>query len=78
MHKVLAIETSCDETSVSIVSNIGDTFRIHSNIIASQIQDHSKWGGVVPELAARAIGVIPRNRKTEVMIEKKNFISCNL
>ena len=78
MYKVLAIETSCDETSVSIVSNIGDTFRIHSNIIASQIQDHSKWGGVVPELAARAIGVIPRNRKTEVMIEKKNFISCNL
>jgi len=28
--------------------------------------------------AARAIGVIPRNRKTEVIIEKKNFISCNL
>ena len=53
MHKVLAIETSCDETSVSIVSNIGDTFKIHSNIIASQIDDHSKWGGVVPELAAR-------------------------
>ena len=53
MHKVLAIETSCDETSVSIVSNIGDTFRIHSNIIASQIEDHAKWGGVVPELAAR-------------------------
>ena len=53
MYKVLAIETSCDETSVSIVSNIGDTFRIHSNIIASQIEDHSKWGGVVPELAAR-------------------------
>ena len=53
MRKVLAIETSCDETSVSIVSNIGDTFKIHSNIIASQIKDHSKWGGVVPELAAR-------------------------
>ena len=53
MHKVLAIETSCDETSVSIVSNICDTFRIHSNVIASQIEDHSKWGGVVPELAAR-------------------------
>ena len=28
--------------------------------------------------AAKAIGVIPSNRKTEVMIEKKNFISCNL
>ena len=42
MHKVLVIETSCDETSVSIVSNTGDTFKIHSNIIASQIEDHSK------------------------------------
>jgi len=53
MRKVLAIETSCDETSVSVVSNKGDTYIIHSNIIASQIEDHSKWGGVVPELAAR-------------------------
>ena len=53
MHKVLAIETSCDETSVSIVSNTGDIFKIHSNIIANQIEDHSKWGGAVPELAAR-------------------------
>ena len=53
MHKVLAIETSCDETSVSIVSNSGDIYKIHSNIVASQIEDHSKWGGVVPELAAR-------------------------
>ena len=53
MRKVLAIETSCDETSVSIVSNSEDNYEIHSNIIASQIEDHSKWGGVVPELAAR-------------------------
>jgi len=51
--KVLAIETSCDETSVSIVSNSHGIFKIHSNIIASQIKDHSEWGGVVPELAAR-------------------------
>ena len=53
MPKVLAIETSCDETSVSVVSNSGDIYKIHSNIVASQIKDHSKWGGVVPELAAR-------------------------
>ena len=53
MCKVLAIETSCDETAVSIVSNSDDIYKIHSNIIASQIEDHSKWGGVVPELAAR-------------------------
>ena len=53
MRKVLAIETSCDETAVSIVSNKDDIYTIHSNIIASQIEHHSKWGGVVPELAAR-------------------------
>ncbi len=45
MLKVLAIETSCDETSVSIVSNREDIYEIHSNIIASQIDDHSRWGG---------------------------------
>ena len=53
MAVVLAIETSCDETSVSIVSNEDKIYKIHSNIVASQINDHSKWGGVVPELAAR-------------------------
>ena len=53
MALVLAIETSCDETSVSVVSNKDGNYRIHSNIIASQVKDHSKWGGVVPELAAR-------------------------
>ena len=53
MSKVLAIETSCDETAASVVSNSNNIYTIHSNIIASQIKDHSKWGGVVPELAAR-------------------------
>ena len=53
MVKVLAIETSCDETAVSVVSNTNDIYTIHSNVVASQIKDHSKWGGVVPELAAR-------------------------
>ena len=53
MALVLAIETSCDETSVSVVSNKDEIYRIHSNVIASQVKDHSKWGGVVPELAAR-------------------------
>ena len=42
MHKVLASETSCDETSVSIVSSSGDIYKIHSNIVASQIEDHSQ------------------------------------
>src|SRR2546423_13201112 len=46
---VLAIETSCDETSVAIVRD----GRILSNVVASQITLHSEYGGVVPELATR-------------------------
>lgn len=46
----LGIETSCDETSVAVVA---DGRRIKSNIISSQLDLHSKFGGVVPELAAR-------------------------
>lgn len=47
---VLAIESSCDETSAAVV--IGRAVR--SNVIASQIEMHKKWGGIVPEAAARA------------------------
>ena len=46
----LAIESSCDETSVSVLKN-GRT--VLSNVIASQIQQHKKFGGVVPEVASR-------------------------
>lgn len=46
---VLAIETSCDETSVAIVRD----GHVLSNRVASQIQMHSEYGGVVPELASR-------------------------
>jgi N6-L-threonylcarbamoyladenine synthase len=49
-HPILAIETSCDETSAAVV--VGTT--IKSNVISSQIKLHEKWGGVVPEAAARA------------------------
>lgn len=48
--KILAIETSCDETSAAVVEN-GRI--VHSNIISSQISSHMKFGGVVPELASR-------------------------
>ncbi len=47
---VLAIETSCDETSAAVVVRNS----IHSNVISSQIAMHEKWGGIVPEAAARA------------------------
>ncbi|EKF48560.1 UGMP family protein [Thermosipho africanus H17ap60334] len=46
---VLGIETSCDETSVAILSD----GKILSNVVSSQIDIHKKFGGVVPEIAAR-------------------------
>src|SRR5690242_18625932 len=52
----LGIETSCDETSAAVVEETGDALRpwkIRSNIVASQVQIHREWGGVVPELASR-------------------------
>ena len=51
--RVLAIETSCDETAVAIVSSEGKTFIVEKNLVASQISTHAKYGGVVPEVAAR-------------------------
>jgi len=51
----LGIETSCDETAASIVREKSDgTGEILSNIVSSQIEEHREFGGVVPEIAARA------------------------
>ena len=53
--KILGIESSCDETAVSIVEvNKSDKGKILSNIVFSQIDEHSPFGGVVPEIASRA------------------------
>ncbi len=55
--RILAIETSCDETSVSVLEIRGSirrpVFNILSNIVASQVKIHAPWGGVVPNLAKR-------------------------
>jgi N6-L-threonylcarbamoyladenine synthase len=52
---VLGIETSCDETAAAVIRRDGDgTGTILSNVIHSQIDDHAEFGGVVPEIAARA------------------------
>ncbi|MBU1180364.1 tRNA (adenosine(37)-N6)-threonylcarbamoyltransferase complex transferase subunit TsaD [Patescibacteria group bacterium] len=51
--KILAIETSCDETAASLCEAKGGDFRVLSNIVSSQINIHKKYGGVVPEVAAR-------------------------
>ena len=51
---ILAFESSCDETSASVVCREGDIFKVKSNIIASQVETHRLYGGVVPEIASRA------------------------
>ena len=51
----LGIETSCDETAAAIVKEKDDgTGEILSNVVSSQIEEHKEFGGVVPEIAARA------------------------
>ena len=54
--KILAIETSCDDTAISIIKtpkNKKGYFDVLSNVISSQIEVHKKYGGVYPMLAKR-------------------------
>lgn len=50
MARVLAIESSCDETAAAVV----DGHRVASSVVSSQVEVHAEFGGVVPELASRA------------------------
>jgi N6-L-threonylcarbamoyladenine synthase len=53
---ILGIETSCDETAAAVVETTGQPdkpWAIRSNVIASQVDIHREWGGVVPEIASR-------------------------
>ena len=55
--RILAIETSCDETAVAIVDVLGPAvrprIRVFANVVSSQVKLHAKFGGVVPSLAKR-------------------------
>ncbi len=75
--RILAIETSCDETAAAVVEGV----RVLGNAIYSQILIHSKWGGVVPSLAKRA-----HEEKIDMVIEQvlvkarssiRNFLSTS-
>ena len=62
----LGIETSCDETAAAVIKEKSDgTGEILSNIVSSQIDEHKEFGGVVPELAARA-----HVEKIELIVKK--------
>jgi N6-L-threonylcarbamoyladenine synthase len=74
--KVLAIETSCDETAVAVLDiDRKDNIKVLSNVVSSQIKLHAKYGGVVPNLAAREhvknIGPVFKSALEEADI--KNF-----
>ena len=47
--KILAIESSCDETAAAVVE---DGRRVISSVVASQVEEHKLYGGVVPEIAS--------------------------
>jgi N6-L-threonylcarbamoyladenine synthase len=51
--KILAIESSCDETAIAILGSDGARFELLANEISSQVKLHAQFGGVVPNLAAR-------------------------
>ncbi len=59
--RILGIETSCDETAASVVVGTSQGVTVLSNIISSQIDIHKKYGGVVPEVAARehVLNILP-------------------
>lgn len=76
MTYFLAIETSCDETAAAVFT---EDLQIHANVVASQTELHARWGGVVPEIAARAhlqrLLPIIDQALTEAKITKKD-IAC--
>ena len=53
MSIILSLETSCDESAAALVSNEKGKIDLLAHKIASQAEEHSKWGGVVPEIASR-------------------------
>ncbi|MDD4897424.1 MAG: tRNA (adenosine(37)-N6)-threonylcarbamoyltransferase complex transferase subunit TsaD [Candidatus Pacebacteria bacterium] len=66
--KILAIETSCDDTGIAVLDNS----KILSNIVSSQIEIHRKWGGVYPALAKR------EHQKNLIIVLKKALSRANL
>jgi N6-L-threonylcarbamoyladenine synthase len=70
MTNILAIETSCDETAAAVIE---DGTWIRSNVVASQIDIHRRYGGVFPEVASRqhilAINTVIQDAMTEARLE---------
>jgi len=80
---ILGVETSCDETAAAVIKMDKKTRRLFvlSNIVASQIDIHKKYGGVIPEVAARehVISIIPvinqAIKEAKITSKKLNYIA---
>src|SRR5436309_11451072 len=72
---VLGIETTCDETAAAVVERHDDKpGRILSNVVLSQVHEHAAFGGVVPEIAARAhVEALDRIIATAMSAAHKSF-----
>src|SRR5699024_6218191 len=66
---ILGIETSCDETAVAIIKNGTE---IVTNVVASQIESHKRFGGVVPEIASR------HHVEQITIVLEEAFATCNV
>jgi N6-L-threonylcarbamoyladenine synthase len=64
--KILGIETSCDETAAAVVADGRDTL---SSVVASQVDRHARFGGVVPEIASRAHVELINEVVAEALVE---------
>lgn len=85
--RILAIETSCDETAIALVEATGGVknpkFKIISEVVASQIKTHRPWGGVVPMLAKREHEknlpvVLKKSLKNEKALSKSDVIAVTV
>ena len=76
--KILAIETSCDDTGIAILNASGKgDFKVLSNVVASQIEIHKKYGGVYPAMAKREhqknlVPVFVKALKEAGLLKQKN------
>ncbi len=75
--RILAIESSCDETAAAVVDMEPHHRKILSNVVASQIDTHALYGGVVPEIASRAhieaISMVTRHALSEAGLPLKDL-----
>ena len=74
--KILAIESTCDETAAAVVESCGRGVKVLANVVASSMVVYQKYGGIVPEIAAReqVLSIIPVI--TEAIASYKNEIDA--